>query len=238
MESVLCFTRFSGDGFEGGTRPEACTLFKGRSSWVTQAKRENWDLVGKSSQCWSLTGWKFWGLLWKIEWVWDFFFGQLEECWRLRGRLGAEVEDQLYGEGGGQAQLDAPWDRNSFSAARPALESPLFSPFLSLFLSSLFFSLLQKCLRRLTIVINLGSISIQLLPDGSAGKESACSAGDTRDTGSIPGSGRSPVKGKWQPTPVFLLGKPYGQRNLSGLQSKGLQRIGHDWVTKPTAFRR
>ena len=28
--------------------------------------------------------------------------------------------------------------------------------------------------------------------NGSAGKESACSAGDTRDAGSIPGSGRTP----------------------------------------------
>ena len=32
-------------------------------------------------------------------------------------------------------------------------------------------------------------------PDGSAGKESACDAEDTRDMGSIPGSGRSPGGG-------------------------------------------
>ena len=32
-------------------------------------------------------------------------------------------------------------------------------------------------------------------PDGSAGKESACNAGDTGDVGSIPGSGRSPGGG-------------------------------------------
>ena len=32
-------------------------------------------------------------------------------------------------------------------------------------------------------------------PDGSAGKESACNAGDTGDVGSIPGSGRSPEEG-------------------------------------------
>ena len=31
-------------------------------------------------------------------------------------------------------------------------------------------------------------------PDGSAGKESACSAGDRGDMGLIPGSGRSPEK--------------------------------------------
>ena len=32
-------------------------------------------------------------------------------------------------------------------------------------------------------------------PDGSAGKESACSAGDTADVGLIPESGRSPGGG-------------------------------------------
>ena len=32
-------------------------------------------------------------------------------------------------------------------------------------------------------------------PDGSAGKESACNAGDTGDVRSIPGSGRSPEEG-------------------------------------------
>ena len=138
------------------------------------------------------------------------------------------MEDQVYGEGRGKARFDVPWDRNSFSAARPALESPLFSPFVSLFFffSFLFFSLLQKCLRWLTLVINFGSISIQLFPDGSAGKESTCNAGDTRDTGSIPGSGRSPEKGKWQPTPVFLLGKSYGQRKLVGYSPKGCKELG------------
>ena len=33
------------------------------------------------------------------------------------------------------------------------------------------------------------------MPNGSAGKESAYSAGDTGDAGSIPGSGRSPREG-------------------------------------------
>ena len=33
------------------------------------------------------------------------------------------------------------------------------------------------------------------LPDGSAGKESACHVGDSRDVGLIPGSGRSPGEG-------------------------------------------
>ena len=38
--------------------------------------------------------------------------------------------------------------------------------------------------------------------------------GDARDVGSIPGSGRSPWRGKWKPTPVFLIGKTQGQRSL------------------------
>ena len=36
-------------------------------------------------------------------------------------------------------------------------------------------------------------------PDGSAGKESACNAGDTGDVGLIPGSGRSPGGGNGNP---------------------------------------
>ena len=43
------------------------------------------------------------------------------------------MEDQVYGVGRGKARFDVPWDRNSFSAARPAVESPLFSPVVSLF---------------------------------------------------------------------------------------------------------
>ena len=53
----------------------------------------------------------------------------------------------------------------------------------------------------------------QGFPNGLVGKESACTAGDTRDASSIPGSGRSPGGEKWQPTPVFLPGKFSGQRS-------------------------
>ena len=64
--------------------------------------------------------------------------------------------------------------------------------------------------------------------DGSMDKESACSAGDTGDVGSIPGLGRIPGGGKWQPTPVFLPEKSYGQQSLAGLQPERLQRIRYD----------
>ena len=35
-----------------------------------------------------------------------------------------------------------------------------------------------------------------------------------------------------QPTPGFLPGESHGQRTLGGLQSVGLQRVGHDCATK------
>ena len=47
-------------------------------------------------------------------------------------------------------------------------------------------------------------------------KNATCNAGNTGDAGLIPGSGRSLWRRKWQPAPVFLLGKPHGQRSLAG----------------------
>ena len=41
-------------------------------------------------------------------------------------------------------------------------------------------------------------------PDGSRGKETTCNAGNIEDMSLIPGSGRSPGGGKWQPIPEFL----------------------------------
>ena len=54
---------------------------------------------------------------------------------------------------------------------------------------------------------------------GSAGKESACNVGDL---GSIPGLGRSPGEGKGYPLQFSDL------KNSMGLQSMGLQRVGHN----------
>ena len=42
-------------------------------------------------------------------------------------------------------------------------------------------------------------------PGGSGGKESACNAGDLRDAGSIPGSGRFPGEGHGNPLPYSCL---------------------------------
>ena len=62
------------------------------------------------------------------------------------------------------------------------------------------------------------------LPGGSDNKESAYNAGDL---GSIPGSGRSPWRKEWRPTPVFLPGESHGQRSLADYSPWG-RRVGHD----------
>ena len=62
-------------------------------------------------------------------------------------------------------------------------------------------------------------------PGGSAGKESACSAGDL---GSILGSGRSPGEGHSNPLQYSCLENPM-DRGAGGLQPMGSQRIGQDW---------
>ena len=54
-------------------------------------------------------------------------------------------------------------------------------------------------------------------------KNLPANAGDIRDVSSIPGSGRSPWKREWQPTPVFLPGESHGR-----LQSMGSHRVSPD----------
>ena len=46
-------------------------------------------------------------------------------------------------------------------------------------------------------------------------KNPPADAGDVRDRGPIPGSGRVPWRKKRQPTPVFLPGESQGQRSLA-----------------------
>ena len=61
-------------------------------------------------------------------------------------------------------------------------------------------------------------------PGSSAGKESACNAGDP---GWIPGSGRSPGAGNGNPLQYSCLEDPHEQRSLAGY-SWGLKRPQHD----------
>ena len=42
---------------------------------------------------------------------------------------------------------------------------------------------------------------------------------NVRDSGSVPGLGRSPGEGKWQPTPVFLPTESHGQKSQVGYSS-------------------
>ena len=70
-----------------------------------------------------------------------------------------------------------------------------------------------------------------MLPGGSGSKESTCNAGDL---GLIPGLGRS--SGGGHGTPVFLPGESPWKQELGGLQSMGLQRVGHDRATKRRAL--
>ena len=76
------------------------------------------------------------------------------------------------------------------------------------------------------------STSLVLVPPlDSSDKESACNAGNE---GSIPGLGRCPGGGKWQPTSVFLPAKFPWTEESGRLQSKGSQRVRLDWVSKDT----
>ena len=53
-------------------------------------------------------------------------------------------------------------------------------------------------------------------------------AGDIRDASSVPGSGRTPWRRAWQPTPVFLPEEYPWTEEPSGLQSMGLQKVGQN----------
>ena len=60
-------------------------------------------------------------------------------------------------------------------------------------------------------------------PGGTVVKNPPANAGDARDTGSIPGLGRSPEGGNGKPTPVFLPGESHGQKSYG---SKGHRELG------------
>ena len=65
-------------------------------------------------------------------------------------------------------------------------------------------------------------------PGGTVVKNLPVNAGDTRDVGSIPESGRSPgleMDWKWQSTPVFLPGNSHGQRGLVGYSPWGHKEL-------------
>ena len=71
-------------------------------------------------------------------------------------------------------------------------------------------------------------------PGDSDRKESTCNAGDQS---LVAGLGRSPGGGRGNPFQYLCLESPHGQRSLAWLQSVGLQRVRHDWVTKHSMFK-
>ena len=86
---------------------------------------------------------------------------------------------------------------------------------------------LQKQTKKeIRFVITKGGVG---LPWWFSGRESACQC---RRLGFEPWSRKSPWRMKWQPTPVFLLGKAFGQRSLAGYSPWGCKRVGHNWVTE------
>ena len=62
-------------------------------------------------------------------------------------------------------------------------------------------------------------------------KNPPANAGDTGDTGSIPGLGRSTREGNSNPVQYSCLGNPM-DRGAWWATVLGLQRVGHDLVTK------
>ena len=58
-------------------------------------------------------------------------------------------------------------------------------------------------------------------------------AGETRDTGVIPGSKRSPAVGMATCSMIQAWKIPW-TKELGRLQSMGLQRVRHDWATEHT----
>ena len=58
-------------------------------------------------------------------------------------------------------------------------------------------------------------------------KNPPANAGDIRDVGLI-AVGKIPWRRAWQPTSVFLPGESPWTEEPVGLQSMGLQRVGHD----------
>ena len=57
-------------------------------------------------------------------------------------------------------------------------------------------------------------------PDGSAGEESACNAGDAGDMVQSLGQ-EDPLEKEMAPTPVFLPGKSHGQQSLADYSPGG-----------------
>ena len=68
--------------------------------------------------------------------------------------------------------------------------------------------------------------------DAVVNKEPPCQCRKHKRLRLDPWVRKIPWSRKWQPTPVFLLGKSHGQRSLEGYHPWGHKRFRHDLVTK------
>ena len=73
-----------------------------------------------------------------------------------------------------------------------------------------------------------------LFPGGSDDKESTC---NVEDSGSIPGSGRSPVEGNGNRLQPTLAWRITWTEEPGRLLSMGSQTVWHDWVTNTITIR-
>ena len=74
--------------------------------------------------------------------------------------------------------------------------------------------------------------SFSIFPYSSVSKESACYAGDS---GSIPGSGKSPGEGNGNPLQYSCLENPMDRGAWQAIVH-GIARVRHELVTKPLPF--
>ena len=67
-------------------------------------------------------------------------------------------------------------------------------------------------------------------------KESICQCRRTKGCRFYPWVERFPWRRKWQPTPLFLLGKPHGQRSLEGYSPWGHRELDTTKVIQHPAY--
>ena len=117
-----------------------------------------------------------------------------------------------------------PWNRNTLTD----IQKPLWLPGLGLGVGERLGFGISRCK---LLILYIGWINNKVLlysfPGGSDGKVSASNAGDL---GSIPGSGRSLEKGMATHSSALAWKIPWTEEP-GALQSMGLQRVRHDWVT-------
>ena len=82
----------------------------------------------------------------------------------------------------------------------------------------------HRIIKAIIFALLFPKFPLRNFPGGSAGKESACNAGDLS---SIPGWGRSPGEGNGNPLQYACLENPK-DREPDGLPSTGSHRVGHN----------